>query len=272
MLRIHKKSVLFLVLLLALCLCFCGCGGKVSTSEAQNYLDGENDVAMETETENETVVEEDEPATTETETPNSSVDMTGGNETTTSEASSGGNKSTSTTPTPSGNSNTNSSEGTSSSGGGSSSSSKQPAVSDAPASSGGNAAAETKNQCTIAIDCKTILNNTEKLNSAKKSFVPSDGVILPTTTVTFNEGDTVIDVLKKVTREKGIQMEFEDNPVYGTAYVEGIGNLYEFDCGDLSGWEYCVNNWYPNYGCSNYVLENGDVILWRFTCNLGKDL
>lgn len=263
MLRSHKKSFFFLVLLLGLCLCFCGCGGKISTSEAQNYLDGENDVTVKAEEEAETVAEETDSAATESETPNSSADMTVGNETTASKPSSDESKSTSTT---SGNSNANSS------GGGSSSSYDQPAASDDPAPSGGNTATETKNQCTIAIDCKTILDNTEKLNSAKKSFVPSNGVILPTTTVTFNEGDTVIDVLKKVTRENGIQMEFEDNPVYGTAYVEGIGNLYEFDCGDLSGWEYCVNGWYPNYGCSNYVLENGDVILWRFTCNLGKDL
>lgn len=262
-LRFHKKSVIFLVLLLGLCLCFCGCGGKISTSEAQNYLDGENDVAVKAEEKVETVAEETDPGTVESESPNNSADMSGGNETVANNVSSGQNSSGSS-------SSGNSSSGNSDSG--SSSSSDVPAVSDEPAPSAGNTATETKNQCTIAIDCKTILNNTEKLNSAKKSFVPSDGVILPTTTVTFHEGDTVIDVLKKVTREKGIQMEFEDNPIYGTAYVEGIGNLYEFDCGDLSGWEYCVNGWYPNYGCSNYVLENGDVILWRFTCNLGKDL
>lgn len=262
-LRDHKKSVLFLVLLLALCLCVCGCGGKISTSEAQAYLDGENDVAVKADDETETVAkEETDPSATETETPNSSADMSGGNKTVENNPSSGGSGSHSGS---SGNSG-------SSSSGSNGSSSHSPVVSDDPEPSGGNTTAETKNQCTIAIDCKTILNNTEKLNTAKKSFVPSDGVILATTTVTFNEGDTVFDVLKKVTREKGIQMEFEESPMYGSVYVEGIANLYEFDCGDLSGWEYCVNDWYPNYGCSNYVLENGDVILWRFTCNLGKDL
>lgn len=261
--RAHKKSVLFLVLLLALCLCVCGCGGKISTSEAQAYLDGENDVAVKADDETESgTKEETDPSATETETPNSSADMSGGNKTAENNPSSGGSGSHSGS---SGNSG-------SSSSGSDGSSSHPPVVSDDPEPSGGNTTAETKNQCTIAIDCKTILNNTEKLNTAKKSFVPSDGVILATTTVTFNEGDSVFDVLKKVTREKGIQMEFEESPMYGSVYVEGIANLYEFDCGDLSGWEYCVNDWYPNYGCSNYVLENGDVILWRFTCNLGKDL
>ena len=261
--RAHKKSVLFLVLLLALCLCVCGCGGKISTSEAQAYLDGENDVAVKADDETESgTKEETDPSATETETPNSSADMSGGNKTAENNPSSGGSGSHSGS---SGNSG-------SSSSGSNSSSSHPPVVSDDPEPSGGNTTAETKNQCTIAIDCKTILNNTEKLNTAKKNFVPSDGVILATTTVTFNEGDTVFDVLKKVTKENGIQMEFEESPMYGSVYVEGIANLYEFDCGDLSGWEYCVNDWYPNYGCSNYVLENGDVILWRFTCNLGKDL
>lgn len=56
------------------------------------------------------------------------------------------------------------------------------------------------------------------------------------------------------------------------AYVEGINNLYEFDCGQLSGWMYNVNGWFPNYGCSKYTVQDGDVINWVYTCNLGKDV
>ena len=55
-------------------------------------------------------------------------------------------------------------------------------------------------------------------------------------------------------------------------YVSGINNLYEFDCGKDSGWMYCVNGWYPNYGCSKYTLEDGDTVEWRYTCNLGRDV
>ena len=55
-------------------------------------------------------------------------------------------------------------------------------------------------------------------------------------------------------------------------YIEGIHNLYEFDCGDLSGWMYKVNGWFPNYGCSRYQLKQGDVIEWVYTCDLGKDV
>ena len=33
--------------------------------------------------------------------------------------------------------------------------------------------------------------------------------------------------------------------MYNSYYVEGIGNLYEFDCGSESGWMYKVNGWFP---------------------------
>ena len=51
-----------------------------------------------------------------------------------------------------------------------------------------------------------------------------------------------------------------------------FNQLYEFDCGKLSGWMYNVNGWYPNYGCSQYEVSNGDVIQWRYTCDLGRDV
>jgi hypothetical protein len=67
-------------------------------------------------------------------------------------------------------------------------------------------------------------------------------------------------------------MEYSMSPVYKSAYIEGIANLYEFDRGELSGWMYCVNGWYPNYGCSAYKLKDGDAIEWHYTTDLGRDL
>ena len=126
--------------------------------------------------------------------------------------------------------------------------------------------------CTFSIECSTILNNLEDLEPGKREMVPADGVILRTVTVTFYEGESVYDVLQRVCREKGIHMEASWTPIYNSAYVEGIHNLYEFDCGSLSGWMYRVNGWYPNYGCSRYQLAQGDVVEWRYTCDLGKDV
>ncbi len=126
--------------------------------------------------------------------------------------------------------------------------------------------------CTFSIECATILNNLDQLDPEKLEMVPSGGVILPKTTVTFYEGESVYDVLQRVCKENGIHMEASWTPIYNSAYVEGIHNLYEFDCGALSGWMYKVNGWYPNYGSSRYQLKDGDVVEWRFTCDLGNDI
>ncbi len=126
--------------------------------------------------------------------------------------------------------------------------------------------------CTFSIECSTILNNLSMLEPDKLEMVPSGGVILKKTTVTFYEGESVFDVLQRVCKEKGIHMESSWTPIYNSAYIEGIHNLYEFDCGELSGWMYRVNGWYPNYGCSRYQLKDGDVVEWRYTCDLGNDV
>ena len=126
--------------------------------------------------------------------------------------------------------------------------------------------------CTFSIECSTILNNLDMLDPDKLEMVPSGGVILSKTTVTFYEGESVFDVLQRLCKEKGIHMESSWTPIYNSADIEGIHNLYEFDCGELSGWMYRVNGWYPNYGCSRYQLKDGDVVEWRYTCDLGHDV
>lgn len=126
--------------------------------------------------------------------------------------------------------------------------------------------------CTFSIECATILNNISELETEKLDVLPSDGIIFETQTVEFKDGESVFDVLQRICRENNIHMEASWTPIYNSAYVEGINNLYEFDCGNLSGWMYRVNGWYPNYGCSRYQLAEGDIVEWRFTCDLGKDV
>lgn len=127
--------------------------------------------------------------------------------------------------------------------------------------------------CTITILCDTILNNLDALDPAKEPYVPTDGVILPLTTVEFSEGETVFEVLQRVCTAAGIQLEYSWTPLYDSYYIEGINHLYEFDCGAESGWMYRMNDAYPNYGCSSYILKQGDAITWRYTCvGLGEDI
>lgn len=127
--------------------------------------------------------------------------------------------------------------------------------------------------CTIQIVCDTILDNMNHLSKGKEGYVPSNGKILGTTTVEFSEGETVFDVLQRVCSSAGIQLEYSYTPIYESYYIEGINQLYEFDCGSESGWMYKVNGRFPNYGCSSYYLEDGDTIVWCYTCNgLGADV
>ena len=129
-------------------------------------------------------------------------------------------------------------------------------------------------RCTFEIRCDTLANNPDNVeNEAIRKYIPADGVILAATEMEFTEGETVFDALKRVTRAKDIQMEFRfDNLYTGGAYIEGINYLYEFDGGVLSGWMYKVNGQFPNYGCAGYTLQDGDEVVWIYTCDLGADV
>ena len=133
--------------------------------------------------------------------------------------------------------------------------------------------AEEAHSCVIQIRCDTILDNMDNLAEGKNKYVPKNGILLNSTSMEFTEGETAFDVLQRVCSEAGIALEYSYAPIYGSYYVEGIGNLYEFDCGDESGWMYKVNGWFPNYGCSQYQLEDGDIIEFCYTCyGLGEDV
>lgn len=127
--------------------------------------------------------------------------------------------------------------------------------------------------CTVAIYCHTVLDHMDRLEPGKVEFVPESGVILYPVNVPFTEGETAFDVLKRVCEITGIPLEYSWTPLYDSYYVEGIHQLYEFDCGFESGWMYQVNGWFPNYGSSDYPVKDGDMVVWAYTCDgLGADL
>ena len=111
---------------------------------------------------------------------------------------------------------------------------------------------------TLSVRCDTI---------AGKNGAPKNPVIIGKTECNISKGDTVYDILAEVLREKGIP--FEHNASY---YISGIDNLYEYQFGELSGWMYRVNGETPSVGCGEYVLNDGDVIEWLYTCEIGNDL
>ena len=127
--------------------------------------------------------------------------------------------------------------------------------------------------CTISIVCHTILNNMDDLTPDLGTFVPANGIILAPTTVQYVEGESVYDVLKRACSYANIPLRYSWTMKFGGYYIEGINNICEFDCGPQSGWMYKVNGWFPNYGSSNYILKDGDIIVWEYTCEgLGADI
>ena len=127
--------------------------------------------------------------------------------------------------------------------------------------------------CTVEVRCDTVVDTSKLENEAVIPYIPADGVILPTTEIEFTPGETAFDVLKRATRENDIQLEFRGDSVYsGGINIEGIGYLYDFDAGALSGWMYKVNGLFPNHGTASYYVEDGDALVWVYTCDLGLDV
>lgn len=79
-------------------------------------------------------------------------------------------------------------------------------------------------------------------------------------TYTFNEGATAYDALCAL----GISINARGSS-FGT-YVAAIGGLAEKDenYGSGSGWCYSVNGTTPMTACSNYVLSDGDNVVWYY--------
>ncbi len=124
--------------------------------------------------------------------------------------------------------------------------------------------------CTVSISCSTILNNMEKCDPAKAALVPATGWILAPTVVSFEEGESVLNVLQRTCQQNGIQMAFSNTN--SGAQIESVGNLCASDVGELSGWVYCVNGVFPNYSCSRFILQPGDTIRVIYTCEQGADV
>ena len=78
--------------------------------------------------------------------------------------------------------------------------------------------------------------------------------------------------LKQITQYNRMQLGSVGNSLYNSQYINSIENFKEFGVGDLSGWMYKVNGLFPNYGCSQYIVKDGDVIEWVYTCDLGRDI
>lgn len=121
--------------------------------------------------------------------------------------------------------------------------------------------------CSLVVRCDSVFEHLDDLKDGKEEILPKDGIILNAENISFSEGESAFDVLKRELRARGIHLEFVETPMYNSVYIEGIANLYEFDCGNLSGWMYQVNGIRPTYGCSQYILKNQDRIEFFFSAD-----
>jgi cytoskeletal protein RodZ len=118
--------------------------------------------------------------------------------------------------------------------------------------------------CTVSIECKSILSNMNNLKAGHEAYVPSNGVILQSTSVTVKNGSTAYDVVKQACSNNGVTINAKKS-TYGM-YIVGFNNIDEKDCGSASGWLYYVNGSAPNKSCDKYTVKNGDNIVFSYTC------
>lgn len=97
-----------------------------------------------------------------------------------------------------------------------------------------------------------------------------EGDIISPVTITLQDGDTAFTVLRRAAAARNISVDYIGSGA--TLYVQAIDGLGEFSKGPESGWIYHVNRIEPNYSAGLYTLQNGDVLRWRYTTNLGRDL
>ncbi len=123
---------------------------------------------------------------------------------------------------------------------------------------------------TVSIDLTSVLEHRDNLDPALLPYLPKDGMLLSPTVYVLREGDTAYDMLSRTVRHNKLPLEVQgaDKNAFSSVYVLGVGYFYEFSCGEHSGWTYRVNGVYPDVGCSKYVLSDGDVLEWVYSCSL----
>ena len=77
---------------------------------------------------------------------------------------------------------------------------------------------------------------------------------------------TMFYTLQKVTSENDLEFDYKDYGGDLGALVESV-NDFSSDVKGNRFWHYWVNNIYADISASNYILESGDIIEWKYTLN-----
>lgn len=123
---------------------------------------------------------------------------------------------------------------------------------------------EIVGEVTLIIRCDTVADQ-----SVDHPNIPADGSIVDRAKVKITAGYTAYDLIKNVTREKGIHTDIETT---GFVYIKAVSNIYAGSFGDWSGWIFKFNDSCPNEACNAIVLKDGDKVELLFSRDGGSDL
>lgn len=136
--------------------------------------------------------------------------------------------------------------------GGNGATASAPAAGNAPAS-GSTASGSSSQPSTDAPPAQNAVNVSVSVDSSA-----AGGGVSASGSFSFAPGATPYDALCAL----GLSVNARSTG-YGT-YVAAIGGLAEKEHGSQSGWMYSVNGNTPMIACSNYVLSDGDSIVWYY--------
>lgn len=107
------------------------------------------------------------------------------------------------------------------------------------------------------------------------------GTIIEPTRVPFKQDENIAQVTKRLLDHLGIGMKYSGTLESGF-YLGAITNfevdrtpyasMGEFDAGVGSGWMITQNDVFINKGASEFEVANGDILKWKYTCQLGADI
>ena len=107
------------------------------------------------------------------------------------------------------------------------------------------------------------------------------GTIIEETKVPYKNGDNVADVTLRLLNAMNIDYIYSGTAESGF-YLSAIKNFVvnntpydimgEFMAGQGSGWMITLNDVFINRGASDFKVKDGDVIAWKYSCQLGADI
>ena len=132
-----------------------------------------------------------------------------------------------------------------------------------PQSSPEDAGANQKITVTLSVECSTARAQENKVALA---ISDDHGIILPETSLSLPQGSSAYDAL----RATDLVVDASESSL--GVYVSSIQSLGERDCGGSSGWLFTVNGEFVQQSASKAILQNGDIIIWHYTCDGGDDV